>query len=259
MNYGMYLSTGGALTNLFRQDVFANNLANVNTVGFKPDAVYLKQRPAERIESGNSLMTPQKMLEMLGGGQFILPTQTRHGQGDLVQTEMDLDMAIEGEGFFVVSTGDGAGDDEMRFTRDGRFAINGSNELVMSATGMNVLDTNNQPIRIASGAKINIDETGQVFQNDALLVRIQITMPDNLNSLIKAGDNVFRMSGNPREERQDADAKLRQGYIERSGVDPIMALNEMISATKAVTANTKMIKFHDNLMDQAINRLGKIR
>lgn len=258
MNYGLYLSAAGALTSMHRQDVIANNLANINTVGFKPDQVYTRARLPERIESPHRLSDPQWMLEQLGGGKLVEPTQTSFAQGELVRTGNALDVAIRGKGFFVVTTGKGRGAEHLRFTRDGRFALNPRGELVMAASGMPVLGENDQTITLTNGAGVRIDASGVVRENGARVGRIQVVViPDN-GSIHKAGDNVFMANGNAQVNRRPAAARLEQGFIEASAVDPILSLNAMINATKAVQANIKMIQFHDNLMDQAINRLGRV-
>jgi flagellar hook-basal body protein len=150
MNYGLYVSAAGALTSLHRQDVVANNLANLNTVGFKPDSVFTKTRLPERLESGQSFADPQYLLEQLGGGQHLHPTFISFRQGDLAETHNDLDVAIMGEGFFAVQAG--SGPDSIRLTRDGRFTLNTDGELVMSTSGMRVLDVNDEPIRLNRNA-----------------------------------------------------------------------------------------------------------
>ena len=257
MNYGFYLSAAGALTSMHRQDVAANNLANVHTTGFKPDDVFLRHRLPERLED----MRPtdaKLLLEHLGGGQLVEPTLTNLKQGELIRTGNDLDLAIRGEGFFVVNSGKGEGNNKLRFTRDGRMTLNANNQIVMAATGMQILDRNDLPIEIEPGADLRIDPSGLVFENEEPITEIQIAAIPNRESLRKAGDNTFLLNSNAQGSRLQADVSLEQGYIESSAVDPIMALNEMINLTKAAQANAKMIQFHDNLMDRAINRFGRV-
>jgi flagellar basal-body rod protein FlgF len=258
MNYGLYLSAGGALTSMHRQDVIANNLANVNTVGFKPDAVFAKSRLPERLESGTAMADPQLLLEQLGGGQHLNPTFINLAQGDLAPTPNTLDLAIQGEGFFAISTGKQG--DAIRLTRDGRFSMNSAGDLVMSTTGMKVLDANDQPIRLDRNAEVRIDADGGVIQNGATIAQLQITTIPDTNLLAKEGDSLFRLSSaaGGRLNRQPASGSIKQGYVESSAVDPILALNEMINASKAVQSNALMMQYHDNLMGQAINTFGRV-
>ena len=121
MNYGMYLSAAGVLTNMHRMDVMANNLANLGTVGFKADEVTFMTRAPERLDPGALSMMggepadPQWMLERLGGGQWAAPSRIDLRQGSLQRTGGNLDAAIEGDGFFVVGS-----EDAPRLTRDTR-------------------------------------------------------------------------------------------------------------------------------------------
>lgn len=260
MNYGLYLSAGGALSSLHRQDVITNNLANLNTVGFKPDSVEFRTRLAERLESGAAFTEPQLILEQLGGGPGAQPTRINFVQGGLTKTGNDLDLALEGDGFFVVHTGRDAGNDSLRFTRDGRFTLNAAGELVMSATGMRVLDHEDQPIRLDRSATVQIDADGQILQNGAPVARLQIATVDDTRSLMKEGASLLRFKPGVANlaVRQPATAAVRQNHLENSAVDPIMALNAMIDASKAVSANATMMQYHDNVMGQVINTFARV-
>ncbi|MCZ6735296.1 MAG: flagellar hook-basal body protein [Planctomycetota bacterium] len=257
MNYGLYLSAAGVITNLHRQDVLANNLANVNTVGFKPDTVYTRQRLPERQEAALPI-EPHWLLEQLGGGQAANPTYLSLRQGNLLETGNDLDLAIDGDGFLVVRTTSGTGNESIRLTRDGRLTLNANGELILAATGMRVLDVNDQPIRLDGAAKVEIKSTGEVIQDGQVRATIQITSPADPTRLTKVGDNLLRLSSSGPIERAPAGGRLVQGHLEASAVDPIMALNAMISATKAAQGNIKMMQYHDHLMGQAVNTLGRV-
>ena len=124
MQYGLYVSAAGALANSYRQDVIANNLANVETVGFKRDLALFTSRRTEAEETGQRRNTTA-LLEGLGGGLFALPTYTDFSPGGLEDTGRDYDVAIKGQGFFQVNK-----NGETFYTRDGCFALNQANELV---------------------------------------------------------------------------------------------------------------------------------
>ncbi|MDY7107874.1 MAG: flagellar hook-basal body protein [Planctomycetota bacterium] len=258
MNYGLYLSAAGALTNMHRQDVFANNLANVNTVGFKPDSVITRQRLPERLESPGSMADPQRLLEQLTGGQFLQPTRVSLAQGNLVQTEGDLDLALEGEGLFVIGDGRGTGPEHLRFTRDGRFTLNPDGELVMAANSMRVLDRDDLPIRLDSNATVRIDEQGVISQNGAAVAELKIVAAPHAERLAKAGDNLLRLADGAPMPQERAAGRVRQGYTESSAVDPILTLNSMMSAAKAARSNLRMIQYHDNILEKAFNTFGRV-
>jgi flagellar basal-body rod protein FlgF len=259
VNYGLYLSAAGTLANLHRQDVLANNLANLNTVGFKPDSVQLRSRLPERVENNEALIDPQMLLEQLGGGQHPNSTRINFRQGHLVETNNDFDLAIQGDGFFVVNNGS-RGKDAIRFTRDGRFTLNSAGDLIMNSTGMRVLDVHDQPIRLDLNAKVRITADGTVMQNGADIAQIQVsTTADKLN-LVKEGQSLLRVATAQQRgaKRQPADGMVKQGAIESSAVDPILALNDMINASKAMQANATMMQYHDNVLGQAINTFGRV-
>lgn len=259
MNYGMYLSAGGALANMHRQDVLANNLANMNTVAFKADSVHLQQRLPERLESTGApgaFTDPSLMLERLGGGVFVDATRASLEQGEMMKTDQNLDVAFEGEGFFVVAEGLGADPTQRRLTRDGRFTLNERSELVMIATGMKVLDVENQPIRIDHTKQVRIDEQGSIVQDGRPVAQIQRSAA-GARDLVKVGDNLFKHQEAPAQFAA-AEGRLRQGYLEGSGVDPIMTLNAMISASKAAQSNLMMIQYHDHTLGQMFTTFGRV-
>lgn len=258
MNYGLYLSAAGAFTSLHRQDVHANNLANVNTIGFKPDESYARHRLPERLESG-AMADPHWLLEQLGGSQFVQPTRVRMIQGALQETGNQLDVAISGEGFLVAQARRGAGGDQIRLTRDGRLTLNEDGELVMASTGLRLLDVNNSPIRINPlRDDVRIDAHGEITQNGAIIAQLQFVSPTDPELLQKAGDNLLRFHGGAAASHAAATGTIVQGHVEASAVDPISAMNAMITASKAVASNAAMMQYHDHVLDQAINTFGRV-
>ena len=247
MNYGMYLAATGVLTSMYRQDVLANNLANVNTVGFKPDVVYTRLRLPERLESGG--VDPQQLLERLGGGHLLSPTRLDLTQGSLIDTGND-------EGFFVVrSTG---GNEQLRLTRDGRFTLNTASELVMAGTGMKLLDIENQPIRLDQTATVHVRSNGELVQNGKVRATLRIAAATDQNQLSKLGNNLLTVNSTDPQALRPADGRLLPRHLESSAVDPVMMLNAMISASKAASANLKMMQYHDHIIGQAVNTLGRV-
>lgn len=268
MNYGLYLSAAGALTNMHRQDVMANNLANVNTVGFKPDEVTFSTRLAERLDPGALSMMggepadPQWMLERLGGGQWIAPSRVDLRQGALTRTGNDLDVAIQGDGFFVIdgSRNGTGGAENLRLSRDGRFTRNSDGELVMAANGHRVLDVDNEPIVLDDQGMITVDARGNISQNGQTVATLGFVNVANAGALKKDGDNLMRVEGRGGRQLQDAPlaSAIKQRHVEDSAVDAITALNQMTNASKAVQANITMMQYHDNILGQVINTYGRV-
>jgi flagellar basal body rod protein FlgG len=257
MNYGLYLAASGTLTGMHRMDVIANNLANVNTVGFKPDIVYQLERLPERLE-GSQPVDSFSMLEMLGGGTLSDRTRVDLKQGAIQQTGNDLDLAIRGEGFFVVSTGHGEGDERLRLTRDGRFTLDAAGQLVQISTGLPVLDDRDLPIVLDRAATVRIDAGGAILQNNQPVARVQVTAVPDHSILSKTGDNLFRVNSNAQVSRQQAGSQVMQGHVEGSGVDPVIALKDLMNISKSVATSARIMQFHDSIMDQAINTFGRV-
>lgn len=258
MNYGLYLSASGVLTNSYRQDVFANNLANVNTVGFKPDLPTLTQRQPEAIEDLTPLGTANELLDRLGGGVLAGPQRTSFAAGPIEQTGRDLDVALtDTNSFLAVEQVDPeTGVAGVRLTRDGRLAVDGQGYLV-NATGHRVLGNNDQPIAVEPNAKITITPDGRLQQNGGDVAQLQIARVNDTAQLEKAGANLFAFKGNdPRVANPNP--TLRVGALESSGTNAIATMMNIMATTKAATGNANLIKYHDQLMDSAVNTLGRV-
>ncbi|MBL1218198.1 MAG: flagellar hook-basal body protein [Planctomycetes bacterium] len=258
MNYGLYLSASGLLVNRHMQDVVSNNIANVNTVGFKPDMPIIRQREPERLEDNLSLDDPNRLLENLGGGSLLNPTVTLFRDGALRQTGNPLDLAVRGEGFFTLSSGATANSTRLRFTRDGAMSIDNNGMLVHSGSGMRVLDENDRPIEVdPTRGDVRIESDGSVKQGNTTVARIQLITIADLQAFEKEGANTFRLGNTEQNSRLPASGSISQGWLETSAVDPMQSLMELNRTTAAVSANAQMIRYQDELMNSAINRLGR--
>ena len=256
MNYGLYLSASGLLTNSYRQDVYANNLANVNTVGYKPDVPALQARPAEAAEDFVPAGTSHALLDRLGGGVLAGPQRTSFAPGPLEHTGRDLDVALVEPGtFLAVEHVDAEGNASVRLTRDGRLMIDAQG-FVVTATGHRVLGPGDGPIAVDPTAELTIARDGSLMQNGGAVGQLQVAAADPY-ALEKTGSNLFAFrGGDPRVIVDQPD--LRVGELEGSGTDAIKTLMSIMASTKAATANANLIKYHDSLMDHAVNTLGRV-
>lgn len=258
MIYGMYLSASASLTQMARQDVAANNLANVDTVGFKPDSFTIRQRAAARQEDGLYHLSSNAMLERLGGGVMPQPTRVDTTPSALRETGDDLDIALEGPGFFGVRYGDGP--DSLRLTRDGRMTLNAQGTLVRSTDGSPMLGAGGGPIQLDPTLPIAIDPDGTIRQAGEPVAQLMVVNAPN-SALLKAGDNLLRLDGGADAAQQlltPARGSVRQHFVETSGVDPIKALMAVNDAANAAQSNLRMIGLFNDIMDRAINRLGRV-
>ena len=258
MNYGMHISSSGALTSMARMDTLTNNLANVNTVAFKPQTPYSRQRDVVRIEDNLLMMESNPLLEMLGAGVQLAPTRINFSQGSLRDSGNPLDVAFSGDGFLTVK-GESSGDtSEFNLTRDGRLSLDGSGKLVMSSSGRPVLDITNKPIFLNGQGSIKIATDGTITQGSEEIAKLRLVDVPDKTQLKKAGAGMYQMNAAALVNLTTATGALKQGMVESSGVDEIKALMQVQSAAGAVRANLAMISYHDKLMDRAINRLGRV-
>ncbi|HWB19939.1 MAG TPA: flagellar hook-basal body protein [Phycisphaerales bacterium] len=256
MNYGLYLSASGVLNSMYRQDVQANNLANINTVGFKPDIPVVKERLTAREEAGGMPGDIQNILEQLGGGLFGDQTRVSTAQGSLLQTTQPFDLALNGNGFFTVS--DGNGTNEVRLTRDGRMGLNDQGELVMMATGNPVLDTGGGRIKLDPTKDLVVNSDGTIRQGGAKIAKLRIAGVSDPRMLVKRGNNLLSVNDPTALADATSTTKVQQGYTEDSATDPVMTLNEMINAARAAQANAQLMQYHDHVMGEAVNSLGRV-
>ncbi len=258
MNHGMYISASGALTSMHRLDALTNNLANVNTAGFKPHATAVRQRDVARVEDGLPFADSNAMLERLGGGVQLAKTRIGFTQGALRQTGNPLDVGVQGDGFLMIR-GDMSGNEaELHLTRDGRLTLGADGTLVQGTTGRPVLGVGNQPISIDPARPVTIDGDGVVKQDGIRVGQLRFVDVPDRQRLTKAGDGLFRMSADALESLMPAGGRIVQGELEGSAVDEIKALMQVQAAAGDARSNLAMIDYHDRLMDRAINRLGRV-
>ncbi|MGP1272261.1 MAG: flagellar hook-basal body protein [Phycisphaerales bacterium] len=257
MNYGLYLSASGALTSMHRLDALTNNLANVNTVGFKPHTPVVRQRDAAREEDGLMHLESNALLERLGGGVQIQTTRIGFTQGPLQQTGNPLDLAINGDGFLMLR-GDQSGDEvELLLTRDGRLALDSDGTLVQASSGRPVLNLAGQPIRLDRGREVQVNTSGAILQDGVEVAQLRFVDVADRQRLTKRGDGQFGLTSDAIESLRPADGLITQGEVEGSAVDEIRELMRVQSAAGDARSNLAMIQYHDRLMDRAINRLGR--
>lgn len=252
MNYGMYMAASGVATAMARQDVVSNNLANVNTIGFKPDQFIVRQRDPARIEDGVGLIASDRLLERLGAGVMPLPTRIDFGAGALEQTGNPFDVAIDGEGFLAVRSGT-----EVKLTRDGRMAMRTDGRLVNAANGASVLDEAGAPVVLNPKLTVRIDADGTIVQGDSAVAKLQLVTVTDPQRLRKEGDNLFGPAPGETLDRRPAKGSLSQGFVENSAVDSIRAMIAVTSASQAAQGGLSTISTINELMGRAIS-LGRV-
>jgi len=250
MLYGMYVSAGGAMASSYRQDVVANNLANVDTVAFKRDLALLEARRTQTQQAGSSRYSTA-LLEGIGGGTFALPTHTDFTPASLKQTGSSFDVALTEKGFFQVSDGS-----RTNYSRDGRFKLDQQNQLVTVAGSLPVLSDAGTAITVNPDTEFDIDATGLIVQGETPVARLGIVDFSDTSKLRKEGDNLYSAPSNL--QAKHVDCLVKQGYLEESSVDPIGELTEMIKSSRAFQTNLSMLKLQDETLGLAVTRLGNI-
>ncbi len=257
MNYGLYLSASGLLTNRYRQGVYANNLANVNTVAFKPDLAAVQARPSESVEDNLRSNVSRKLLDQLGGGVKAAPQRINFTAGPVQDTGRLMDVYIQDErGFFAVRDNNAEGNDVTRYTRDGRVFVSDEGRLV-NANGLPLLDEGEREINVPENTPLRIEANGDVTADGNPVARLGVFRIADATALEKAGGNLFGLKRDTAVDAIDRPT-LHPGKPEGSAADPISTLMQLIAATKAATGNARMIQYHDTLMDRAINTLGRV-
>ncbi|QDU72369.1 flagellar hook-basal body complex protein [Mucisphaera calidilacus] len=258
MNYGLYLSTSGLLTNMYRQDVFANNLANVATTGFKPVVPEIMQRDPERIEDGFGPDVAHHLLERLGGGVLAAPQRVSFARGQAEETGRGLDVMLgEEDQFFAVEDVDAeTGEAGFLLTRAGNFSINHLGELV-TVNGRRVLNQGDRPIYLSESPNTEINDIGEIVQDGEVVDQIQVMRVTNKSEITMAGGNLMRLQ-DPEAREILAEPYVRSGYLETSGVNMFHALMRVTQATKSANSNSNMIRYHDMVMDRAVNTFGRV-
>jgi flagellar basal body rod protein FlgG len=258
MNYGLYLSASGALTSLYKQDVYANNLANMDTVGFKADIPVQRARLPESQEDALSYLPSDRMMEKLGGGVGLSANRVRYAQGSLEYTKDPMNVAVEGDGFFVVRDSSDTTGEQIRLTRDGRLALNAKGRLVMATTGMAVLDEQNRPIDLTSSAALEINTDGTILQQGQAVGKLKLVDVPDRSKLGRLGDSLFVASAESIAGAGRAKGLVRQGALEHSTVDEVKAILDVTAAGRDFESNIGLMQAHDRMTDRAINVLGRV-
>jgi flagellar basal-body rod protein FlgF len=258
MNYGLYISTSGALNATYRQDLYTSNLANVNTVGFKPDLATTRQRDPARIEDGLGYLPSNDLIERLGAGVMSDRTRTDFSQGVIRSTGNDLDLAIRGDGFFTLLDQQDKSLNRFRLTRDGRFTRNAGGQMVSVTSGMPLVGTDGNPVRLASDSPVTIQPDGTIIQDGTETGKIGFVEITNRNALTKGPDGYFVADVNQMANRRQATGHIEQRAVEEAAVNEIAMLMKIEGAARDAQGNIGMIGYHDRMLNQVINRFARV-
>ncbi|MDE2482995.1 MAG: flagellar hook-basal body protein [bacterium] len=260
---GLYTSASGALVAQSMVDNVANNLANVNTTGFKQTLLQIQSAPSLQIyriqtDPGSVAGRTQPGVPVapyvgaLGTGSQLYDTPTNFGEGALQATGNSLDLALAGNqnAFFTIATPNG-----VRYTRAGEF-VKDAQGVLRTQDGNAVLSTQGQPITLQDQGDITVANDGTIAQNGQRVAQLQLTAFGNLLNLRPEGANAYAVSGNAGPTNA-VGASVQQGYLEKSNANVIRSMVDLITAERWFDANEKSIKTQDDATQAAISQVAR--
>lgn len=256
----LFTAATGMVAQQMNMDVVANNVANVNTAGFKKNRADFQDLMYQIVEEpGTSAQQTGTSPSGIQIGLGVRPAAVGkiHSQGDFQSTDNPLDIAIEGDGFFQVtvpSTG------ETLYTRSGAFKIDSTGTLVNSdgyaLTPPVVIPNNAVGITISADGQVNVKIPGQTQTNN--VGTIQINRFQNPAGLKARGRNLLEQtdsSGAPTQSQPGLNGvgTLAQGYLESSNVSVVEEIVQMVTGQRAYEANSKVMQTADQILQTALN------
>jgi len=238
MQNGLYVALSGQVSMQRRLETIANNVANMNTVGYRADSVRFEQQVAKAGDNELSYVT--------GGSDFISKKA-----GPLIRTESRFDVAIQGDGWFAVNQGG-----QTIYTRDGRFQLSETGNLI-NVNGAQVVDAGGAPVQLdPSGGPPAISGDGMITQNGRQTGAIGLFQLDGSAALTRAGSSGFT-SDQPGVAVLDfTQNSIVQGAIEGANVNPIEEMTKLIALTRNFDNVANEITKSETSLTDAIKALG---
>lgn len=246
---GLYTSASGMLAESVRSDATSNNLANVNTTGYKKDTTVMVSFPEMlmvRVADLKKGELQNPVLGTLGTGVLVDEVVTSHKQGQLKESSSSFDLAISGDGYFAVDTPGG-----QLYTRNGSFTLDRDGYLVTNQ-GYYVLG---QAGRIRVDGEFTVDSQGNVSVNGNRVDTLRLVSFEDQSQLVKIGDSLFVAA----EQGVQAGGRVMQKFLETSNINAITEMVDMITIMRAYEANQKAIQAHDRTLEQVINDVGRTK
>jgi flagellar basal-body rod protein FlgF len=245
MDNGIYTAFSGMQSKMDALGIISNNLANLNTTGFKEEIAFFTILN-QSIEGSKG----SEDLNEVVNQSVRTRTALNVASGSLTPSGGDLDIAIEGNGFLEVDTPRG-----IRYTRNGSLHLNAQSQLATSE-GFPIKGDNDSAISIGPG-KIRIGTDGAVSVDGAQVGRIKIVAFENVSTLRKDGNSLFVSSANPVAERPSG-ASIRSGYLEQSNVNAVSSIVQMVDILRHFESIKKSVDLIMNdINTKAIDRLGR--
>lgn len=290
---GLYTAAAGMMTQQSRHDTATQNIANINTPGYKQVNSLARSFPEVLISMiGGDADNPSPQIGKLNTGVFAEESLSMYQQGVITESNKPTDFALisdlgmkdpatgqeipfdesgkyvspngdvtyKPEAFFTVRDGEG----QIRYTKDGSFQVSPEGMLLTGA-GYQVLDKNNQPIRLTgSPDRLKVNEQGIILDpvTGQPGAQIGISVVGQARQMVRVGDGVYKI-----DDAQTAGVRawgagdrveVRQNYLEQSNVNSSEAIVDMNTALRAYEANQKVVQFYDKSLDKAVNEVGRV-
>lgn len=235
-----------------QMDVVANNVANVNTTGYKADRSLFEEFLNSRAHEDNFVGRDRRVSYVQDRGTF-----KDLSQGALEQTKNPLDVSVDGRGFLVVQTPAGE-----RYTRDGGLQINNQGQLV-TASGYPVLGTSGPIVFQPTDKNINIASDGNVTvvegnaRIDSVRGKLRLVSFTDAQKLQKEGSNLYSADAGTAAQ-PDLISRVRQGFIEKSNVNSVAEMSRMLEVTRAYTSISSMLQQQGDLRKSALDKLADV-
>lgn len=253
---GLYTSVSSMLTLQSRQSIITNNLANINTTGYKEETLLGKSFHEVMLSNNDNYKNGKANKQTLGSMSFgvrIDDTFTNYNQGTHVSTDNNMDFAIEGNGFFEVSDNQ----NNRYYTRNGDFSVDAQGYLI-TGSGHYVLGTNNitgatERINIGNG-NLSVSSGNRISIDGQDRYRFRVVDFQNYENLEKNGDGLYTGT-NPTNA---TNFNIKQSYLESSNVDSINSVALLMETVKEFEANQKVVQTMDSILHKIANEIGRV-
>ena len=277
---GLYTATSGMMANNRKQQVLTNNLANAQTPGFKQDQTVLRSFPAQLLKAMGTenhiadVPTGAKTIGTLNTGVYAQEGIPSFVQGSLKETGNSTDFSLLDELLPVNPATQQQGtllfgvaleNDEVRYTRNGQFAVD-ADGFLSTSEGHRVLNQNLQPIQVDS-KEFTLEDNGQLTLEDGTAVNLWLGYTEEPGQLVKEGRGLLRWDGDAENLPQlvedvpllnNTTSFVKQGFIEQSNVDLTQTMTEMMNTYRGFESNQKIIQAYDRSMEKAVNEIGRV-
>lgn len=243
MYIGLYSAASGMLTSQRALNVNGNNMANAQTTGFKKDLLV-----KSTLGENTAIYSDGTDVGEISYGSAANEVYTTYTQGFIEPTERSLDMAIQGDGFFSIMRDDGL----AMISRNGQFKLD-SDGFLITGDGSFVLGENG-PLLLGS-ADFTVTDDGQIYRDGAYMDTLSIICPSDSRALIKIKDGLYEY---PEGQILPFEGKIKQAALERSNVDIITEMTEMMKSSRSFQSCSRMVRMMDEVLRRSVNDIGKL-